>query len=154
MVNFLIFILISPFFDDLVGKKAPDFTLKTIDGDSYTLSDNFGKVIVLDIMTTSCPACIEEMEHLRAIYNKYSSEDVMIVTISIDSRDKNSDLRDFKRDHGDDWIFARDTDDVANKYKVRYTPTTVIIDREGIIRYLDYGELSEQKLSKEIDKLI
>ena len=78
----------------------------------------------------------------------------MIITISIDSRDKNSDLRDFKRDHGDNWIFARDTDDVANKYKVRYTPTTVIIDREGIIRYLEYGELSEQKLSKEIDKLI
>lgn len=154
LIGVLILILLSPFFTNLVGQKAPDFTLTSIDGEEFKLSDNFGKVIVLDIMTTTCPACIEEMEHLRGIYNRYSPDDVMIITIDIESSDSNGDLMAFKSQHGDNWTFARDIDGVANKYKVSYIPTMVIIDRDGIIRYHGAGELSEHRLSQEIDKLI
>lgn len=150
----LILILLSSLFTNLVGQKAPDFSLTSIDGEEFKLSDNFGKVIVLDIMRTTCPACIEEMEHLRGIYNRYSTEDVMIITIDIESSDSNGDLMVFKSQHGDNWTFARDIDGVANKYKVSYIPTMVIIDRNGIIRYWGAGELSEHRLSQEIDELI
>lgn len=150
----LVLILLSPLFTNLVGQKAPDFTLTSIDGEEFKLSDNFGKVIVLDIMTTTCPACIEEMEHLRGIYNRYSPEDVIIITIDIESGDSIGDLMNFKSQHGENWTFARDTDGVANKYRVSYTPTMVVIDRNGIIRYHGAGELSEHRLSQEIDKLI
>lgn len=150
----LAYILISPLFTNLVGQKAQDFTLTGIDGEEFKLSENFGKVLILDIMTTTCPACISEMEHLRGIYQGYSSEDVMIITIDIDRSDSNSDLVAFRSDYGENWTFARDTDDVENKYRVSYIPTIVIIDRNGIIRYWGAGELSEQKLSEEIDKLI
>ena len=49
---------------------------------------------------------------------------------------------------------ARDTDDVADKYKVRYIPTIVIIDKDGNIRYYETGIQSEEKLSEEVDILI
>ncbi len=78
----------------------------------------------------------------------------MIITIDIDKSDSNGDLSSFKSNYGDNWTFARDTDNVANKYKVNYIPTMVIIDRNGIIRYHDAGELSERRLSEEIDKLL
>jgi peroxiredoxin len=154
LIMVLILILLSPLFTNLVGQKAPDFSLTSIDGEEFKLSDNFGKVIVLDIMRITCPACIEEMEHLRGIYNRYSPEDVMIITIDIESSDSNGDLMVFKSQHGDNWTFARDTDGVANKYRVSYIPTMVIIDRNGIIRYWGAGELSEHRLSQEIDELI
>lgn len=154
LIAILLYILIAPLFNDLVGEKALDFKLKDIDGTEFRLSDNFGKVIILDIMTTTCPACIEEMKHLKALSGRYSSEDVMIITISVDSGDSNSDLSAFKTTHKANWTFARDTDSVADKYNVRYTPTVVIIDKEGIIRYYHEGESSGQKLSREIDKLI
>jgi peroxiredoxin len=154
LIVVLIIILIRPFFINLVGEEAPDFSITTIDGEKFKLSDNFGKVIVLDIMTTSCSACKSEMEHLRDIYGRYSQEDVIIVTISVDSGDSNSELREYQSKYGDNWTFARDTDGVANKYNIRYTPTTVIIDREGIIRYFHEGETSFQTLSNDIERLI
>jgi peroxiredoxin len=105
-------------------------------------------------MTTSCPACIEEMKHLREVHKRYSHDEVMIVTIDLDRSDSNSVLQEFKTKHEGNWTFARDTADVANKYKVNYTPTTVIIDKDGIIRYYGIGENSLQTLVEEIDRLI
>jgi peroxiredoxin len=154
LIVVLIFILIRPFFINLVGEDAPDFSITTIDGEKFKLSDNFGKVIVLDMMTTSCSACKSEMEHLRRIYERYSPEDVIMVSVSVDSGDSNSELREYQSEYGDNWTFARDTDGVSNKYNIRYTPTTVIIDRDGIIRYYHEGVSSFQTLSKEIDKVL
>ncbi|UCE36328.1 MAG: TlpA family protein disulfide reductase [Thermoplasmata archaeon] len=154
LIIVLAYILIRPFFIDLVGEKAPNFNLKSIDGEEIKLSDNFGKVIILDIMTTTCPPCISEMEHLKGVYNRYPSEELVIMTISIDNSDSNEDLSTFREKYGDNWTFARDTDDVENKYNVRYTPTIVIIDREGIIRHYHEGETSFQTLSKEVERLI
>jgi peroxiredoxin len=154
LIVVLIIILIRPFFINLVGEEAPDFHITTIDGEKFKLSDNFGKVIVLDMMTTSCSACKSEMEHLRRIYERYSQEDVILVTISVDGGDSNSELREYQSKYGDNWTFARDTDGVSNKYNIRYTPTTVIIDKDGIIRYYHEGVSSFQTLSKEIDKVL
>lgn len=154
IILIFIYLLTGPLFKSLVGQKAPDFTLTSVEGEKFTLSDNFGKVIVLDIMTTSCPACISEMKHLKGIYNSYSPQDVMIITIDIQRGDSRGDLLAFKSNHGVNWTFAMDTDNVANKYRVNYIPTIVIIDRNGIIRYHNAGELSERRLSEEIDKLL
>ena len=152
IIVLLIYIFLNPLFVDLEGRAAPDFSVKDIDGNEFTLSENQGKVVVLDIMTISCPACIDEMEHLRAIFSRYSQDEMAIVTISIDTSDSAGALDTFRSQHGDNWTFARDTDGVANKYKVSYIPTIVIIDKEGIIRYWGAGEISAPRLSQEIEK--
>jgi peroxiredoxin len=154
VIVILAFILINPLFNNLVGEKAPDFSVTGTEGEKFTLSDNLGKVIVLDLMSTTCPACISEMKHLKELSQRYSTDEVVLVTIDVEKSDSNSDLRAFKSEYGDNWTFARDTADVANKYNVNYTPTTVLIDKEGIIRYYGSGELTEQKLVEEIEKLL
>jgi peroxiredoxin len=153
-IAILALILIAPLFRTMVGEKAPDFSVTGTEGEEFTLSQNNDKVIVLDLMSTNCPACISEMKHLKEINNRYSKNEVIIITISVQKGDSNSDLMDFKSKYGDNWTFARDTDNVANKYNVNYTPTTVIIDKKGIIRYYDSGESSVQKLVEEIEKLL
>jgi peroxiredoxin len=154
VIVILAYILINPLVANLVGEKAPDFTVTGTEGEKISLSQINEKVIVLDLMSTTCPACISEMKNLKQIFTRYSHDEVVIVSISVDRSDSNSDLREFKSKYGDNWTFARDTDDVANKYKVKYTPTTVIIDKGRIIRYYGTGELSTQKLVEEIEKLI
>jgi peroxiredoxin len=154
VIVILAYILINPLVSNLVGEKAPDFTLTGTQGEKISLSQNNGKVIVLDMMSTTCPACISEMKKLKEIHNRYSTDSVLIVSIDIDRGDTNSDLQAFKTEYGDNWTFARDTDDVANKYKVKYTPTTVIVDKDGIIRYYATGEQSVVKLTQEIEKLL
>jgi peroxiredoxin len=154
IVVLLLYIFLNPFFVDLEGQAAPDFSIKDIDGNEFTLSENQGKVVVLDIMALSCSACKEEMKHLRAIFGSYTMNELAIVTISIDSKDSAREIDAYRTQYGDNWTFARDTDGVANKYKVSYIPTIVIIDKEGIIRYWGAGELSASKLSEEIDELL
>lgn len=154
VIVILAYILINPLVTNLVGEKAPDFTITGTEGEKISLSQNNGKVIVLDMMSTTCPACISEVKILKEIYFRYSQDEILIVSIDVDRSDSNSDLQAFKAEYGDNWTFARDTDDVANKYKVKYTPTTVIIDKDGIISYYRTGELSVVKLSQEIEKLL
>jgi peroxiredoxin len=150
----LAFVLINPIFNNLVGEKAPNFSVTGTEGEKFTLSENSGKVIVLDMMSTTCSACINEMKHLNEIFTRYSPDEVIIVSIDVQRSDSNNDLRSFKTEYGNNWTFARDTDDVANKYKVKYTPTTVIIDKDGIIRYHTTGVVSVTKLSHEIEMLL
>lgn len=154
VIVILAFILISPLFKNMVGEEAPDFSVTGTEGEKFTLSENSGKIILLDLMSTTCPACISEMKHLKEIFGRYSEDEVVIITIDIQKSDSNSDLRTFKSKYGDNWTFARDTSDVANKYNVNYTPTTVIIDKEGIIRYYGTGEQSEKTLVQEIENLL
>jgi peroxiredoxin len=137
---------------DLEGQAAPDFSLNDIDGNEFTLSENQGKVVILDIMTLSCSACKLQMKHLRAIFSRYTQDELAIVTISIDTKDSADEIDAYRTRYGDNWTFARDTDGVANKYKVSYIPTIVIIDKEGVIRYWGAGEISAPRLSEEIDK--
>jgi peroxiredoxin len=148
----LLFIVLNPITS--VGEKAPDFTLTDIDGNSFSLSDYYGKVIVLDLMATWCGPCITEMGHLKEIFQKYNQSDVIIMSIDIDTNENNAQIRKFKVDYGDDWIFARDIDEVGSKYGVNFIPKMVIIDREGNIAFENVGVTSSSTLSIEIDRLL
>lgn len=146
------FILIKP--RDLVGEQAPDFSLSDIDGNEFNLSDYRGKVVVLDLMATWCGPCKTEMDHLKTIFNKYNSSEVIIISIGIDSDESNEELQAFKEDYGDDWIFARDTDNVGGKYNADAIPTIVIIDKNGRVAFEQVGVTSSSLLIEEIDKLL
>ena len=54
-----------------VGSVAPDFTMQTIDGKPFTLSELKGRVVVLDFWATWCPDCRKEIPEVKNIYKKY-----------------------------------------------------------------------------------
>jgi cytochrome c-type biogenesis protein len=134
-------------------KRAPDFTLSDINDNEFSLSDFKNKVVVLDFMFTTCSGCIDEMETLKKIYNKYEGQ-IEIITISIYSFDSNEDIRKFKNDYGGDWIYARDTANLIETYSASMVPKIVIVNKNMDITFSDVGVVSETELSKEIDKAI
>lgn len=154
LVAVVAFVIFDPFGGSMVGEKAPEFGLRDIDGNAFSLSDHRGEVVVLDLMATWCGPCITQMGELKDIYNKYGRSQLVIMSIDVDTEETNAQLTQFKRDYGDDWIFARDTDGVGNKYNVDSIPKIVIIDKEGRIAYEDEGVTSSSTLSSEIDKLL
>jgi rhodanese-related sulfurtransferase/peroxiredoxin len=115
--------------------EAPPFTLTSIEGTTFSLSDYRGKVVVLTLILTTCHLCQEEMGELAQLRQAYP--DVVILTVSIDPLETDENLKNFKEQYNADWLFARDTSKLASQYQgyVLATPTIVIITPEGYISF-------------------
>ncbi len=139
-------------------ESAPNFSLTSIDGDDFALSNFRGKVVVLDFMYVACTYCDDEMGELKDVYSNYDDNDVVIITIDmLPQQDNETELREFGETYGDDWTYALDTDNVWNDYKDptnEGVPMIVIINKEGKIAYEHVGLTTYNTLSSEIDKLL
>lgn len=121
-----------------VGDEALNIKFTATDGSTFDLSQQGGKVVVVDFITTSCPVCVDEFEILRQIAG---DERVMLVSVNLDSTGT-SDLRLFSSYYDLDWKIGG-SKQAGIDYKVNAVPTILVIDKEGIIRYRGfYTELS------------
>ncbi len=145
-------LIVSP----VVGNtKAYDFTLTDIYGNPFSLSDYQGKVVLIDFfrLEPPCPACVYEIPHLKGVYNKYSWNDTIIMSLSVSPSDTNDTLEnDFVKEYNIPWIVACGAGEFAyTAYGVQFIPTLVIVDGEGNIRYRHEEVTEESKLISEID---
>ncbi len=137
--------------DPRVGNAAPDFTLKTLEGQTVRLSDLRGKPVVLNFWATWCPPCRQEMPDLEKAYQKY--KDQGIVFLGVDMKEDEATVQEFIQKNGYHWTFVLDpAAQAANAYLVSAIPSTFFIDADGVIRDLQLGAMSggllEAKLSK------
>jgi len=120
-----------------VGDKAPDFTLSTLDGGQVTLSDLKGKPVMLVFWTTGCSACIYQMPFLETAQNEAGAD---VEFINIDIGESSSQVQAAVDYYEFSLTVALDNDySVSDAYNVIYTPTNIIIDRNGIITYVRKG---------------
>lgn len=112
--------------------NAPDFTINTIDGESFTLSDYKGKKAVLvDIWGTWCSPCRKEMPELQKFYEMYP-DDVEIIAAAQKSPLK--EINEFISENKITFKIAIDTDRaVSKKYKSDFVPFLTVISKEGKI---------------------
>ncbi len=116
-----------------VGLKAPDFTLKDLDGNSVRLSDYKGNVILLNLWATYCGPCRTEMPSLNGLMKKMADYKFVILTISIDPG-KGEKVRRFMEKNGYALKVLHDPKkEISALYYFTGIPTTYIIDMNGII---------------------
>lgn len=143
---------------------APLFTLTDIDGNTVSLENLTGKIVVLDFFYIRCGYCDDEFLELERIYETYS-HNAVIISISIDPNYDTVDrLREFKTgpnqysnlNYEIRWILSRDTSGVAENCGINAAPTTVIIDKEGFMspNSPHVGLTDFSTLSDEIDMLL
>ena len=117
----------------MTTKKAPDFTLKNIDGRNYSLSSANGKVIILDFWATWCPPCRKEIPHFVELASKYKRQGLEIIGISLD-REGVGVVKSFAENNGINYPILMGNEQVVAKYGgIRGIPTTFVIDRKGQI---------------------
>lgn len=135
----------------VAADRAADFTLTDIEGQSFSLSDYRGSVVVLDFMSTRCRPCVKGMGELKAVHERYP--DVIIISIETNPSCSANTLSTFKQRYGADWVFAVDTKGVARQYRVWAIPKIVIVDGDGFIRYSPRaGATSASAISQQIEK--
>jgi len=139
----------------LDGSPAPDFTLKSRSGKNLRLSDYRGQVVMVNFWASWCGPCRQEMPILEKMFKRYSKLGFVILGVNTeqDSSKANAYLRDIKVSFP---ILYDTTSKVSKTYSVQAMPTTVIIDRNGKMRYLHAGYKSgyENDYKKQIKKLI
>jgi peroxiredoxin len=138
-----------------VGKSAPDFTLKSLDGKNLKLSEMTGNVVLINFWASWCGPCREEMPLLNALHNKYEPLGFTVLGVNVeeDVRGAKGFLKNFPVDFP---VLLDNTNQVSKQYKVIAMPTTVVVDRDGNMRYLHQGYKSgdEAKYRQMVKKLI
>lgn len=122
-----------------IGQKAKDFQVTLLDGSSFTLSAQAGNVVLIDFWNVFCAPCRKEMPNLKNIFKDFGDSGLEIVGISLDTDRKV--LGDYLKKEPLPWKIACSfngwSDSTVKLYKVSATPTTWLIDRQGIVRYYD-----------------
>lgn len=122
------------------GAEAPDFTLKDIEGNNFTLSSlRGGKYVVLDFWGSWCGWCIKSMPDMKKYYAKYKNK---LEIVGIDCRDTEEAWKAAVEKHELPWIHVRNAGepDISVMYGIEGYPTKIVIDKNGKIAKVVVGE--------------
>ncbi len=117
----------------MLNQPAPDFDLKDIYGRSHRLSELKGKVVVLNFWFTSCAPCREEMPKLDSVKKNSDLTKIVFLGLALDNAVA---VRQFLRRHAFDYELLTDAKEVHTAYKVSSCPTSMVIDKNGVIRFI------------------
>ncbi len=135
------------------SEPAQDFSVTTLAGANFTLSDYRGKVVLLDFMSVTCAPCKQLMPELVSISEEFT-DDLVILSIDVDPTDTESQLLTFKNNFNATWDFALDSDNLFEKYSVLDIPKTVVIDANGYITLAETGFTAGSGLTEKISETI
>jgi thiol-disulfide isomerase/thioredoxin len=122
-----------------IGVRAADFAAPDLFGNAVSLSDYRGKVVLLDFWATWCGPCVSELPNVKYIYEKYKDAGLAVIGISLDAN--RNDLEYFVRIADIEWPQIFDgkgwENDLSRLYNIYSIPTTILLDRNGVIRYMN-----------------
>lgn len=132
-----------------------DFSVPTLDGGEFTLSEQRGKPVVLFVMAYWCPTCINEAEALARIHSEYG-DSVAILALDVDPTSTEELLARFTEWVGTpDYFFGFDTGgNVVRAYDIRALETTIIFNQRGEVVYTDTRPTSYDTLDQQIRALL
>jgi peroxiredoxin len=122
------------------GTQAPDFTLPTLDGGTFSLLDELKqRPVILAFFKISCPVCQYTFPFLERLHKDYGSHKIAIVGVS---QDNNKDTAAFMKQYGVTFPVLIDdpaTYKVSNGYGLSNVPTLFLISPDGEIRLSSVG---------------
>jgi peroxiredoxin len=134
---------------------APDFTLRSTDGQNLRLHEQRGQVVLVNFWATWCGPCKQEMPHLDRLYDKYRASGFVLLGVNIDQ--DAGQAKAYAQRLGLKFPVLLDADKKVSKlYDVGSMPSTVLIDRDGRVRqvHLGYREGLEETYEKQIRELV
>lgn len=136
-------------------QAAPDFTLKSIDGQPVTLSSFRGKVVLLDFWATWCTPCRSEIPRFVEWQQKYRDKGLVVLGVSMD--DSSKDAANYVREMKITYPVVMGSSDVADSYGgVLGLPVNLLISRDGKIlnKYVGATDLNalEKQIAEELSR--
>lgn len=138
------------------GFLAPDFTLDLLTGEMMTLSEQTGKVVIINLWASWCPPCRAEMPALQEVYLENRERGLEVMAVNTTFQDQESAAASFVQEFGLTFPILMDrSGDVSRQYLLRAMPSTFFVDREGVIRKVIIGgPMSEATLQTAVEELL
>ena len=137
-------------------EQAKDFTVINGIGKEVTLSENFGKPIVVNFWATWCGPCVSELPYFEDLYEKYKDDvTFMMVNMTDGYQEKLEDVKKFMQNNSYTFPVYYDTNySAANAYRVSSVPMSLFIEANGEIEDTHLGAMSEAVLENYINELL
>jgi thiol-disulfide isomerase/thioredoxin len=138
----------------MIGKPAPAFTLRSIDGQSVlSLADLRGSVVVVDFWASWCAPCRQSLPRLASLQAEKGG--VRIIAVNIDDDRKNA-VEFLRRNRVKLVSLYDEAKRVVDRYAVPSMPSAVVIDRRGVVRgvFPGYTEDDVENIRTEVERLL
>jgi len=114
---------------EMIGKKAPEFEMKNMDGQIISSKTTKGKVLVLNFWFAACKPCIDEIPELNKVYEQFKNNpDVVFASITFESAKQ---VNAFLEKYPMEYPIVNSADEICKLFNVSSYPTNIIIDRNG-----------------------
>ncbi len=132
---------------EMVGKPVPAFDAKDTSGNAISTKDFKGKVTLINFFASWCGPCKKEFPELVNLYKENKAKGFQIVSVGVD-RESGKSL-EFAKGFEATWSVISDAEsELMGQFNVYSMPATFIIDRQGIVRFMDTGFKPEEQLEK------
>lgn len=132
----------------MANQTAPDFRLTDSTGTQWHLNELRGKIVVLNFWFTTCAPCIQEMPELNRLVREYKGRNVVFLGLSFNNQ---AQVDKFLKNHKFEYTILANSKEVDNQYKVGTWPTSMVIDKNGIIKLVTN---SSPKIREELKTVI
>ncbi len=121
-----------------VSGVAPDFALQSRDGETVSLAQLRGQVVMINFWATWCGPCREEMPHLEALHQRYAALGFTLLGINVE--ENSEDAEEWLEEMPVSFSILFDPENyVSELYDVVAMPSTVLVDRQGNLRFSHHG---------------
>ena len=128
-----------------VGDLAPDFTGTTVDGQTVSLSEQKGKLVLVNVFASWCGPCRVETPHLVELYNELDKDQVEFVGLNL--QETPAAVQSFKEEFFIGYpLLLNEGGEITDVYSLIGLPTTWFIDQEGIVRFTFSGPMTKESL--------
>lgn len=124
------------------GLTMPSFEGKSVDGRKISYSDYKGKVLVINFWFVYCAPCLAEMPVLNTVKEATNAAETAFLSITYDSAEMVSNLHKLRPFNFDKIVEAKA---LLNQFKITGYPRTIVVDRNGIVRYIFRGGIQKAK---------
>lgn len=138
------------------GPQAPDFTVKLLEGGTFSLSQQAGRPVLILFTASWCAPCIPEVNNMASLHEEFDGRGLRQVVISVDPQDTADDLAVLRdRTRGQKLMWALDERQRALRaYGITATDTKVLVDAQGRIVFRSIGPTDLAVLRREVAKLL